>query len=268
MNDLRLFGDKRAIEARALFVGERLNLRALETTHRLAMLPLTVRAGECGAAVLFRYGAVVMFDLAPLEEANFLASLQSFVHQPFSDPKWEAVEIHFDPSHDERVDATGVVHLKTATVDRLQVVADILAKSVVLDFHEARIANAFDSIEPLAEDLERRGKSGRRGRDLLRHMGQTLLVQHKMVGRVAVEEKPEILWEHPELERLYLRLEDEYELHERHVALDRKLDVISRTAETLLDLLQARSSLRVEWYIVLLIVIEILLTLYEMFIHP
>jgi uncharacterized Rmd1/YagE family protein len=44
--------------------------------------------------------------------------------------------------------------------------------------------------------------------------------------------------------------------------------LLSRTIETVLDLLNQRRSLRVEWYIVILIVIEIGLTLYEMFIAP
>jgi len=88
-----------------------------------------------------------------------------------------------------------------------------------------------------------------------------------MVGRVEVSEKPEILWDRPYLERLYLRLEDEYELRERHVALERKLDVVSRTAQTLIDLVRDRSGLRVEWYIVVLIILEICLTLYQMITH-
>jgi uncharacterized Rmd1/YagE family protein len=79
-----------------------------------------------------------------------------------------------------------------------------------------------------------------------------------MVGRVETSEKPELLWEHPELE--YLRLADEYDLRDR----DRKLDVISRTVETLLSLVQTRSSLRVEWYIVLLIIAELLLAAYSL----
>ena len=86
-----------------------------------------------------------------------------------------------------------------------------------------------------------------------------------MVGRVEVGEKPDALWERPDLERLYLRLEDEFELKERQLALHRKLEVIGQTVETVLDLLQSRRALRVEWYIVVLIVAEILLNLYEMF---
>jgi len=92
-------------------------------------------------------------------------------------------------------------------------------------------------------------------------------MQHKMVGRVETGEKPELLWEHPELERLYMRLADEYELRERDRALDRKLDVVSRTVETVLGLVQTRSSTRVEWYIVLLIVAELVLAAYSLLLN-
>jgi hypothetical protein len=75
--------------------------------------------------------------------------------------------------------------------------------------------------------------------------------------------KPDLIWDRPDLERLFLRLEDEYEISERYAALNQKLELISRTAETVLELLQHRRGMRVEWYIVILIVLEILLTLYQ-----
>jgi uncharacterized Rmd1/YagE family protein len=124
----------------------------------------------------------------------------------------------------------------------------------------------FDAVEPLAARLRQGGRSIPKGRDLLSYVGDTLLIQHKMVGRVEVGEKPEVMWERPELSRLFARLEDEFELAERRLAIERKLELISRTVGTLLDLQQNRRSLRVEWYIVVLIVFEIFLTLYQMFV--
>jgi len=56
-------------------------------------------------------------------------------------------------------------------------------------------------------------------------------------------------------------------IRERHLVLEEKMETISRTAQALLDLIQTRRSLRVEWYIVILIVVVILLTLYELFFH-
>lgn len=85
------------------------------------------------------------------------------------------------------------------------------------------------------------------------------------MGRVEVVDKPELLWEHPALERFYERLLDEFEIRERHVALERKLELVSRTAQTVLELLQARRSFRLEWYVVLLILLEIIISLFQIF---
>ena len=225
-----------------------------------------VRAGARGCAVLFRYGVVVMFNLDPVEEAAFIRHLEPLVKLPFTAPEHEATTLRFSEAGSEGVE-NDTIALQQADPARLQIVADILGKSVVMGHHEAGIAQVFELVEPLARELERSGRVGGRGKELLRHIGGALIIEHRMVGRVEVTEKPEILWDHPELERLYARLEDEYELRERHVALERKLELITRTAQTALELLQSRHTLRVEWYIVLLIVVEILLTLYELFVH-
>ncbi|MCI0419425.1 MAG: RMD1 family protein [Acidobacteria bacterium] len=259
-----LFAGKGSFRVRALLIGERIDLRSLEATHRLAVAPLTVHAGEHGCAVLFRYGVVALCDLSPIEEVSFLAQIRTLVGEPFPQAETEEVELSINPPGEECVDH-GVIVLHDGSIERLQIVADILAKSVVLAHHEASIAQVFDRIEPLATDLQDKGRGWSRSQDLTRHIGGALLVHHKMVARVEVSEKPDLLWDRPELERLYARLEDEYELRERHLALERKLELIFRTVETLLDLLQTSRSLRVEWYIVILIIVEILLTLYEIF---
>src|SRR3546814_16333827 len=80
-------------------------------------------------------------------------------------------------------------------------------------------------------------------KQLLKLIGESLLVQHRVAGRVAVEDKPDVLWDRPELERLFSRLQDEYELTERADALANKVTVIQNTTRALTDLL-ARSDER------------------------
>ena len=65
-------------------------------------------------------------------------------------------------------------------------------------------------------------------------------MQQRVSGRVAVGEKPDVLWDRPDLERLYARLEDEYELRERGETLNRKIAVISDTATTLSDIIDTK----------------------------
>ncbi|MBX7223994.1 MAG: RMD1 family protein [Blastocatellia bacterium] len=258
--------NKTKFKARALFVGERIDVRALENAERLAITPLMISTGVQGIAVILRYGVVVLFNLDPLEEVSFLNHIKPLVTEPFSKPEIEEAAISIEPGREETAGSFGLI-LSEPTGERLQLVAEILGKSVVLAHYEASVAEVFDLIEPLAVELQHKIKVGSKGKDLMRHIGRTLLIHHKMVGRVEVDEKPDLLWDHQELERLYLRLEDEYELKERHIALERKLELIFRTVETLNDLHHSTLTLRLEWYVVFLIVFEILLSLFEMFVH-
>lgn len=259
-----LFHGKTRIPTSAVLLAERIETPLLDVTGRIATTPLTIRAGESGCAIVFRYGAVVMFGMQPIEEAAFLADLKKFAKDPHERPYREQTELSIDANADERI-VQGVINLRDTDVERLQLIADVLAESVVLERYEDIISNTFDRVEPLAVALERGKWTFRRSRELLSHIGSAMLIEHKMVGRIEVAEKPEVLWERVDLEPLYARLATEYELRERQSAIERKLALASKTVETVLDLLHHRRNLRVEWYIVILILFEILLTLYQMF---
>jgi required for meiotic nuclear division protein 1 len=254
------------LKVRGKLIGKQLDLRSLGQAKRVAVQPLTLSSGGAGLAVLFRYGAVVLFDVPAEEESGLLASLAPLVSEGVARMETEDLEIHVDPSLDEGFSG-GILQVHESSLDRLQTIAEVMAQSMVLAEYEDSIAATFDRLEPLAEEMKARGTTTWAAGKLRRDMGDTLLSLHRMVGRVEVGVKPEILWDHPELEPLYRRLEREFEIRERNLALERKLDLISRTVETQLDLLQAKHSLRVEWYIVILIVVEILLTLYELFVR-
>lgn len=258
------FAGKPAFRASAVLAAQRLDLRAWRPAETLATNPLTVPVRGGGAAVLFRYGAVVFFDTGPEAAAAFLAGIQPFVGNPYPSPETETVEVRVDAAVKEGMKEESV-YLEALSVERLQVIADVLSKSVLLASYESSIAGSLERMESLAVELERTGRIAARTRSLLQDVGATLHSEHLVVGRAAVGDKPEILWDYPALEGLYLRLEDEFELQERHAALEQKLGLVARTARTLLDTLNTRHSLRVEWYIVILIVVEIVLTLYELF---
>jgi uncharacterized Rmd1/YagE family protein len=253
------------ITLRALLLGQRLETRGLEGNGAIALLPLTLRVGAQGVAFLFRYGVAVFAGVSAAEEEAFLRSLRSRVVDALATPEIDQVSIVLKPDGEDQVEPSGVIALKEASTDRLQLIANVLSKNVVLALHELQIAAAFDQIEPLAAGLKRRGRGGREARQLIQQIGDILLTQHRMVGRVAVEDKPDVLWDRPELERLYARLADEYELVDRSRAIDRKLTLVGQTVRTLLELVQDQRSVRLEWYIIGLICVEILLSVYQIF---
>src|SRR5271166_5963380 len=211
------------LTARALIVGERIDTAGLERPDTISLLPLAFRVGERGMVALFRFGVAVMVGLTPLEEEDTLSKLKARVSGERARGDDETAVLEIAPEGDER-----------------------------------EVNKVFDVIEPFAAQLAASGRPPFRRSAMLRLIGQALLAQHRVSGRVAVEEKPDVLWDRPDLERLYARLVDEYELNERAGVLKRKLEVIGDTAQALTDIIDANRATRLEAAVVVLIVLELI----------
>jgi len=252
------------VTAHALHVGDRINTVGFED-EALSAVPLAIRVGKTGIAVLFRYGVAVLFGLSQEEEAGFLERLKPRIGGKLTRFEEETAIVALSSDAEDQVQAGGPIQLRDMLPERLLVIADVLAKSVVLAHDEREVANVFEIIEPFAKELADRGRTRRNRKGVLQLIGNALLVQHRVSGRVAIGEKPDALWERPDLERLYARLEDEYELKERVDALSRKLAVVAETANTLADIIDTRRSLRLELIVVVLIAFEIVITFYQIY---
>ncbi|MFM2409004.1 MAG: hypothetical protein RL358_1746 [Pseudomonadota bacterium] len=250
------------LQARALLLGDRLDLKSFKLSDCLSPTPLTLEVDASGGiAVLFRYGVVVLFGVAMVDEVRFVESLKPLLSNAYSAPDVEELAIHAGTNH--LGIQSGTVSLDTISLEKLQLIADALSKHLVLNLYEHKVASEFDKIEPLAQELATYGRVSAGSKKLLSKIGHMLLIEHRMVGRAEIGDKPETLWDFPQLGGLYASLADEFELHERQAALNRKLGLISDTAQTLSDVWDNKQLHKLEWYVIALILFEIVLNLYE-----
>jgi uncharacterized Rmd1/YagE family protein len=248
-------------------LGDRIETAGLERNDVLSTVPLAFRAGEHGVVALFRYGVAVMVGMTPLEEEAVIGRLQGRIVSPNKIREEESVQIEVAPDKDDQLLPSGIIVVRALTTEHTLLVADALATSVVLAHDEKNVAKVFDVIQPIARGLAEHGRTPGGRRAILKHIGNALLVQHRVSGLVAVAEKPDVLWERPSLERFYARLEDEYELKERADFLTRKLTVISDSAKAFADIIDTERSARLELIIVVLIVVEIVIGGLQLWIH-
>ncbi len=266
MSDLPAASARR-ITVRALLLGERIETAGLERSDVLSKVPLAFRAGENEVVALFRYGVAVMVGMSPLEEEEVIARLDGRIVSPLTIREEETVQIEVAPDKDDQVAPSGIIVVKALTAEHTLLIADALATSVILAHDEKSVAAVFDVIQPIARELAEYGRPPGGRRAILKHIGNALLVQHRVSGLVAVAEKPDVLWERADLERFYARLEDEYELKERADVLTRKLTVISDSAKAFADIIDTERSARLELIIVVLIVVEIAIGGLQLLVH-
>jgi uncharacterized Rmd1/YagE family protein len=239
-------------------LGEGIDLARVEA-EPIARAPLTIRLGA-GVAVLYRYGALVLFGVEEADRLALFRRLKGGAEEP--DTEGDAADLRLaTPGEAEGVDSAGGLALAAFDLPRLRLVAEVLARSAVLAFYESHLAGVLRDLEPPIARLRRDGRLPARTRALLRSVGEALDTEMRMIGRAEVSEKPEFVWDQPELDRLYAKLADEYELVERDRAISRKLDLVMRSVSVLMEALSARRGLHVEWAIVALILVEIVLML-------
>jgi uncharacterized Rmd1/YagE family protein len=246
-----------AFSARAILIGDRLIVDRSKYSDVVSAAPFCYRKGA-GYVVVFRYGVIVLVGLTAEDEQETVAQFFAEVPKPaISEEERVGLEIH--PEKEEGANANGVFFIRELTVSHALVLGDVLAKSVALARYEREIASVFDTIEPAANTLAISGRLPKSRKSLLQLIGSALLAQHRVSGRIAFAEKPDVLWERPELGRFFSRLEDEYEIIERGTLLNGKVTVVGSAAETFTDLIDTARSARLELLIVVLILAELII---------
>jgi len=251
------------LPVRALQLGERIDLKGLEREDAFSSDPLAFRTPNGGSVMLFKSGAAVFIGLNPIEEDDLIRGLGARVVDPLTEREIETAQLVIKPGDDELLSSSGAIQVKAAEPSRLLLVAEVLAVSVALAYDERRIAKAFERITPVADALSEGKLPSAPKSKLLAQIGEALSIQQRMASRVDLDEKPDVLWDHPELERFWAKLVDEYDLPQRARAVDRKLSAIRETADTIVDLISTRTSHTLEWLVIALISLEIALSLFD-----
>lgn len=254
----------RGFSARGRLLGAAIDARQGSWERREGRIPV-VRAGRSGKAAILRYGAVVLFGVTAEEEAHFLADMAPRVSEPLEVPIREELHIDVASGGKEGISEDGTLLLDEDDDDRLRVVADVIGKSLVLEEHEIRMGRIVDRVAPLAGELALHGRLSGSERSLRSRMGEALVARHRMLGVAGVRERPEVLWERSDLGDLFDRLSLEFEIQDRAAELDGKVEVVSDTARTILDMMHSKRSHWLEWAIVALIVAELLVSLQQAF---
>jgi uncharacterized Rmd1/YagE family protein len=144
------------------------------------------------------------------------------------------------------------------------IICFVIAKSAALERIEEKVDQVLDDMEGLISRLSR-GKLSIPDRELARLASTILNFKYSSIAHVMVLDKPEITWEEPEADRLYLTMANIFELNQRYQEIRHKSETLLDITEVFSSLSHARRAARLEWIIIVLILIEIVIFVLEIF---
>jgi required for meiotic nuclear division protein 1 len=205
---------------------------------------------------LLSYGVVAFADFTDLEKSEFIRFVKGYVE--------DEVEGKYDDNFDILTDPSVSVVLKynsitvsEITEDTIRIVMLNVGQSVALDHYEELTLAIFNDTKKITDELETKGTFKYAKKELLKFIGRTLNIKNSIIDNLYIFDAPDIVWDNEHLERIDKGLKKNLDLKMRYQDIDYKLKIVQDNLTLFTDLLQNRESTRLEWIVIILILIEV-----------
>lgn len=212
---------------------------------------------------VFTFGVIVLLGLPEKEEKKIAKKLGKALTNPaekFTEETYSVVIDTAATKDDVQFESVTVKRLASA---KMELIALALAQSAAIEAYDVKADEIVSSLEVMNQELAAGGKLNARIRTLSRTLGQNQLILQSILSRIALLDKPDIVWDSAELETLYGNLRSMFELEDRFRIIEVKVDYITKNSSLLLGLLQNRRGDLLELTIIGLILFEIIFLIYE-----
>lgn len=253
----------------AVYVGESIDLKKVqENIKQYTFLnrdhPLVLRILKDQYLVLTKFGVMVFWNISDKFKRQFIKELFNFIkNKRESYPYQEKLKVIANVKTEKVL--FGRVDLADLSVDKIKIISYVLAQSVALNRYEDDIEVNLASLEGFMEGLKSKGKIQLKEKQLLNQIGAIFSVKQTAVAHLSLFDKPDEVWESQDLESLYHRLNLEFELQDRFDVLDEKIDFLSENTKMLMDFITQKRGNFLELIIIILIVVEIALFVFDIF---
>lgn len=214
--------------------------------------------GSSGNVFFFPFGSTVFWNIPKSLEVKILDEVKSFMEDPLEQIETdEFTYVYGEAPH--IVD--DVITLPNADILTKLAISHGIAQSVKLGTFEIAIQKTVNSTKEIPEDLAIKGKIPLSRKEIRKKMGELFIERNSITLHVDVLDIPEFFWEYPELDPLYRMIANYLDIGNRVEVLNHRLDVVHELFQMLGSELNHQHSSRLEWTIIILIVIEVVLTL-------
>ena len=215
---------------------------------------------------LYYFGGLVFFNCSGDIIARFMDSIPQYADHLKVQPQLpfqEEYRLEIDPEGKPAI-ANDCTVMPLYNLAFLDIICFVIAKSVALERIEERVDVVFDEVEGLISNLGK-GRLELPDRDMARLASSILSFKFTSIAHIMVLDKPDITWNNPEADHLYLTMAKLFELNERYQEIKHKSETLLDMTDVFTGLSHARRSARLEWIIIILIGIEIFLYLIQLY---
>lgn len=219
-----------------------------------------------GDIFFFNHGCFVSWGFRKGFENKLLEYVKDFSIQPLV--SIEADHFYYRYGEETTIDTHEKMRLDIITLDsedsKIKLAISYgLAQSIKLASFEESIKDAVKKNSCLPEEIASRGTISLSRRAIFKRMGEIFITRSSINLNIEYLDAPEFFWRNPNLEPFYIMPKKFLDIPSRVMALNQKLDVLQELLDILNSQVQHRHSSLLESIIILLIMVEIMFSLFQ-----
>lgn len=217
---------------------------------------LLYQHGEDQFFYLLSYGAISFAGIDDLEKSSLLKFIRTYAKDSVEDDHREDVLVNIKPDSNVIFDYTSIT-VPELSPNGLRIIMLNISQSVVLDYYEALSDVILKNTKRLTRQLEQTGRLRGSQKEMLQFIGQTLNIKNSIIDDLYIFDSPDSVWENELLGRIDDAIKRTLDLRMRYRDIDYKLKIVQENLTVFTDLMQNRESTRLEWIVIILILIEV-----------
>ena len=217
---------------------------------------LFYKMGEEQFIYIFKYGVVCFLNFDAIKISEFLKLLSPFSKNYFSEALSEAFTIETN-SAENKIGFNKIEIIKSDD-QVFRIIMLNVAQSVALDYYSDQTNKLVEEANYHTEILAKKGKLDISGVNLKKYIGTTLLLKNRIAENLYIFDSPPETWEDETLNKIDIGMKRTFDLQERFRNIHEGLNIIRDNLSLFKDLLQYKNSTRLEWVVIILILVEVL----------
>lgn len=218
---------------------------------------LLYKNGEQQYYFIINYGAVVFFNQPQQKIEKVLKLLVEHFGITSSDLLSDDFEIIANP--DAHVDIEfGHLTLRTVDLEAVKIIMLNMAQSIALNYYDQVSQQLITQVRMFTTQMETKGKLSINKKNILKFIGRTLNTQNRIAENLYIFDSPPITWENEYYNRINKTLAGHFELNARYRSIESNFKIIEANLHAFLEVNNHHESSRLEWIIIILILVEVI----------
>lgn len=270
MLNTKAMTEKKAFTYSAYLIADKIDLASYRKEYPSKLISgtsseLYYQLAEDQFLYILNYGVVVFSNMKQGDMQWEINRIVSYGSHPKVNPVEDDLKVEYS---NEKQIQVGFNDIKIGKFDHSvnKMVMMNLAQTVAIDHYSILGEQILSSINHHTDLMRKKGRILLSKRKALQFIGTTLSTKNTIAQHLYILDSPDVAWEDEFLDQLHKQLVKHFELASRYKALETTMQIVGDNLDVYLSYNNHRESSRLEWIIIILIVIEVVDTLLAKFI--